>query len=81
MQIFAELFLVAASPVVFLLKLLDPSRTVHVLHCSCVEGVTGRANVDLESLNSAARGKCISARALHLSFVVFGVDFLLHDRT
>lgn len=81
MQIQAELFLVAGGPVVLLLKLLDPSRAVNVFHRSRVERMAARANVDIEFLNGAARGECISARALHLSLVVLGMNFLLHDDT
>lgn len=63
------------------LELFDSTRRVDELQLSGVERMANIAYVDLQLFASAPRFEAVAAAASDLSFEVFGVDAVFHDRS
>jgi hypothetical protein len=63
------------------LELFDTTRRVDELQLSGVERMANIAYVDLQLFASAPRFEAVAAAASDLSFEVFGVDAVFHDRS
>lgn len=63
------------------LELFDSTRRVDELQLSGVERMANIAYVDLQLFASAPRFEAVAAAAGDLSFEVFGVDAVFHDRS
>jgi len=72
-------FLEAVGAAEFLAKPLHAAGGVDKLLLACKKRMASAANIHRNAGQSAARGKRISASAMHIADLIFRVGFLFHD--